>query len=289
MAVATAEQLRFLWLEITGRCQLRCRHCYSESGPDKGHGCMTTDDWRRVLDEAAELDVSDVQFIGGEPTLHPDLAELVQHALGRALAVEVYSNLVRVTDTLWDVFQRPGVRLATSYYSPDAAQHDAITDRRSHDRTLSNACEALRRGIPLRVGVVDVDDGQDVAGAVAQLESLGVTSVRVDRLRQVGRGVRDQAPSIEQLCGKCADGTLVVTPGGDVLPCVFARWLVLGNVRDTGLREIYESAALTRRELRSRFVLQADDCDPDCDPRCLPCPPNKDGQVPGCPPMDPRK
>ncbi|MCU1287698.1 MAG: hypothetical protein JWO13_4048, partial [Acidobacteriales bacterium] len=32
MAVATAERLRFLWLEITGRCQLRCRHCYSESG-----------------------------------------------------------------------------------------------------------------------------------------------------------------------------------------------------------------------------------------------------------------
>jgi hypothetical protein len=26
--------------------------------------------------------VSDVQFIGGEPTLHPDLPELVRHALG---------------------------------------------------------------------------------------------------------------------------------------------------------------------------------------------------------------
>ncbi|MEA2618560.1 MAG: hypothetical protein QOE72_4343 [Chloroflexota bacterium] len=82
MAVATAERLRFLWLEITGRCQLRCRHCYSESGPDRGHGSMRTGDWRRVLDEAADLGVSDVQFIGGEPTLHPDLPELIRHALG---------------------------------------------------------------------------------------------------------------------------------------------------------------------------------------------------------------
>jgi radical SAM protein with 4Fe4S-binding SPASM domain len=286
MAVATAERLRFLWLEITGRCQLRCRHCYSESGPDKGHDSMMTGDWRRVLDEAADIGVSDVQFIGGEPTLHPDLAKLIQHALGRGLAVEVYSNLVRVTDSLWAVFERPGVRLATSYYSPDAAQHDAITDRHSHDRTLANAREALRRGIPLRVGLVDVDDGQDVAGAVAELESLGVTSVSVDRLRQVGRGVRNQTPSVEQLCGKCADGTLAVTPSGDVLPCVFARWLVLGNVRDAALREVNESAAQTRRELRSRFVLRAA-CDPKCDPRCQPCPPNGDGQIPGCPPMDP--
>ncbi len=286
MAVATAERLRFLWLEITGRCQLRCRHCYSDSGPDKGHGSMRTDDWRRVLDEAVDLGVGGVQFIGGEPTLHPDLATLILHALARGLAVEVYSNLVRVTDSLWTVFDRPSVRLATSYYSPDASQHDAITDRRSHARTLANIREALRRGIPLRVGLVDVDDGQDIAGALAELESLGVTGVGVDRLRQVGRGVRDQAPSVEQLCGRCADSTLAVTNSGDVIPCVFARWLVLGNVCDTGLREVNEAAAQARRELRSRFVMQAA-CDPQCDPRCQPCPPNGDGQIPGCPPMDP--
>ncbi len=110
----------------------------------------------------------------------PDLATLILHALGRELAVEVYSNLVRVTDSLWTAFERPGVRLATSYYSPDAAQHNAITDRRSHDRTLANIRKALRRGIPLRVGLVDVDEGQDIAGALAELESLGVTAVGVE-------------------------------------------------------------------------------------------------------------
>jgi len=29
---ATAELL-FLWLEITGKCQLHSTHCYAESGP----------------------------------------------------------------------------------------------------------------------------------------------------------------------------------------------------------------------------------------------------------------
>lgn len=133
---------------------------------------------------------------------------------------------------------------------------------------------------------------QDVTGAVAELESLGVISLSVDRVRQVGRGGGDQLPSVEQLCGRCADGTLAVTPGGDVLPCVFARWLVLGNVRETALRSINQSAALTRRELRSRFALRAGcdpRCDPDCAPRCQPCPPGGDGQVPGCPPFDPRR
>ncbi len=63
--------LSFLWLEITGRCGLSCSHCYARSGPSGSHGTMTADDWRSVISQAAGLGVSMVQFIGGEPTLHP--------------------------------------------------------------------------------------------------------------------------------------------------------------------------------------------------------------------------
>ena len=37
--------LRFVWLEVTGSCQLVCGHCYADSGPDGTHGQMSTDDW----------------------------------------------------------------------------------------------------------------------------------------------------------------------------------------------------------------------------------------------------
>jgi hypothetical protein len=85
-----ADRLRFLSLEILGRCQLRCLHGYADSGPWGTHGTMTTQDWRRLLEEAAAMGVGRVQLIGGEPTLHPDLPELVGHALG--VGVEVSSK-----------------------------------------------------------------------------------------------------------------------------------------------------------------------------------------------------
>lgn len=194
----------FLWLEITGKCQLECVHCYAESGPAGSHGVMTRADWLRVLDEAAEFDVGMVQFIGGEPTLHPDLPELVEYASTRGLAVEVFSNLVHVPPRLWEVFALPGVRLACSYYSDDPGQHAAITKRPSLERTRANIAEAVRRAIPLRVGVVDLADEQRSQQAVAELESLGVSEVGSDRLRQVGRGLRDEQASTDQLCGNCA-------------------------------------------------------------------------------------
>jgi MoaA/NifB/PqqE/SkfB family radical SAM enzyme len=263
-------RLRFLWLEVTGRCNLRCVHCYNASGPEGDHGTMTSTDWRNVIEEAATLGVENVQFIGGEPTLHPDLASLVRHALNCGLGVEVYSNLARpLPPELWEVLVLPGVRLATSYYAIDTLTHELVTagPAGSHRRTRANIVEALGRDIPLRVGVVQVTEDQDVEAAVADLRELGVAEVNVDRLRQVGRGVRDQEPGVEQLCGRCADGVLTVTPSGDVLPCVFARWLVLGNARETGLGEIHDAAEPTRAQLRSSFRPRAAKCGPnDSDP-----------------------
>lgn len=242
--------LRFAWLEITGKCQLSCTHCYADSGPHGGGGTMRTWDWSRVVDQLAELGVRSVQFIGGEPTLHPDLPELVDHALDAGLGVEVFSNLVHVGPRLWDSFSRPGVRLATSYYSDTAAQHEAITRRRgSHARTRANIAEALNRDIPVRAGVIDVRSSgtigrQRTRAAQADLRQLGVADVGVDRLRGVGRGA-NASPSADQLCGRCGDGAVAISASGEVWPCVFARWIPLGNILDTDLGTILSTATFT--------------------------------------------
>ncbi|GIL28950.1 radical SAM protein [Actinocatenispora comari] len=266
--------LSFVWLEITGRCQLSCAHCYADSGPSGDHGTMTAADWRRVIDQAAALGVGTVQFIGGEPTLHPELPALIRHALDVGVSVEVYTNLVHVTPRLWEAFAAPGVSLACSYYSDRPEQHAAITGTAgSHARTRANIAEAVRRSIPLRVGVVDLDDAQRADQAVAELRSLGVAEVGYDRLRQVGRGIRDQAPSVDQLCGHCASGVLAIAPTGEVWPCVFSRWLPVGNVRTAPLADILTGPGVAgvRGELAERFGSRQTPCVPNmCNPQCGP-------------------
>ncbi|MGH3565307.1 MAG: radical SAM protein [Pseudonocardia sp.] len=150
---------------------------------------MNMEDWSSVIDQAVGLGTRMVQFIGGEPTLHRGLPDLVGHALGRGLQVEVFSNLVHVSPQLWDVFGQPGVQVATSYYADRADQHESITQGcGSYARTKANIAEVVRRSVPLRVGVIDVQDEQRVGQALAELAGLGVDEMRVDDLRQVGRG-----------------------------------------------------------------------------------------------------
>lgn len=229
--------LRFLALDLTRTCQAQCTHCYNQSSPSGTHGEMTREDWLSLLDQAAAAGVTQVQFIGGEPTLHPDIADLINKAVEHAMAVEVFSNLIHVRATLWPVLRQRGVTLATSYYSDQAAEHEAVTAHRgSYAKTKANITKALAYGIPLRAAIVDVREGQRIDQAITELREMGVQRIRTDRLRKIGRGdnTGQDTHEITELCGHCAKGRAAVLPDGSVAGCVMSGGMMTtGSVRTT--------------------------------------------------------
>ncbi|MFE2870945.1 radical SAM/SPASM domain-containing protein [Embleya sp. NPDC059259] len=259
-----------LWLDLTRKCQLRCTHCYNASGPEGNHGSMTREEWISALDQAAAYGVRNVQFIGGEPTLHPDFPDLVDHALTIGLHVEVFSNLVHVSDECWEIFQRRGLSLATSYYSDRADDHDAVTQRRSHRRTRANIATAVRLNIPVRVGVIASDDRQDVDEARRDLTALGVTKLRVDHVRPFGRGAHGLAPDAANLCGRCGDGRAAISPTGEVSPCVFSDWMSVGNIRSAPLASILGRNAMKQANASILAKTGGGDDDDDTEDECTP-------------------
>jgi MoaA/NifB/PqqE/SkfB family radical SAM enzyme len=270
-ATSPVAGIRSVELEITGRCQLSCSHCCTSSGPKASTGSMSPQAWLDVITDVAALGIPAVQFIGGEPTLAPYLPLFVDHALGAGLNVEVYSNLANIRPRLWKCLERPGVSLATSYYSDQAEQHEQITHGPgSYRRTRANITEALRRGIPLRAGIVEVLDGQRVAQAQEELRRLGVTRIQVDRVRRVGRAADPavSVPSTGELCGHCFRHRVSVDPDGQVSGCILSRFLVAGNVREQRLADILRSDRL--QQLTDSVPAPRAACPPDdsgdCDP-----------------------
>jgi hypothetical protein len=77
---------------------------------------------------------------------------------------------------------------------------------------------------------------------------------------------------VEQLCGRCADGRLAVSPDGDVWPCVFSRWLVVGNVLDRSLGDVDADAAGVRSKLGAAFARRLSPTLADGDSGCTPSP-----------------
>ncbi|MDG4535961.1 radical SAM protein [Streptomyces sp. AV19] len=263
----------FAWLEITGFCNLECVQCYANSSPQGDHGTMTDADWFRVMDELAATGVRDVQFIGGEPTLHPSFPAYVRHARTKGMRIEVFSNMTHIRDEAWEVLQLPEVRLAFSYYSDWAQDHDDVTKSKgSHARTRANVEKAKQLGIPMRGSIIRVLTDQRSKPAETDLLEIGIRDVRTDKLRPFGRGAAGKNPDIKKLCGRCGRGKIAIGPDGDVWPCVFARWMSIGNVHEKNVEEIYYGVPnrLVRAELEEAFPHTIVDGKPKCLPDCNP-------------------
>ncbi|BCM69008.1 hypothetical protein EASAB2608_04342 [Streptomyces sp. EAS-AB2608] len=263
--------IRSLELEITGKCQLTCTHCLSQSSPQATHGTMTPSDWRAVITDAAALGIQTIQLIGGEPTVHPDWQEFTELGLALGLHVEIYSNLFHVRPEWWDLFTRDGVTLGTSYYSDEPTEHDKITGRPgSYVRTRCNIREAITRGVTIRAGIVNILPGQRVAEARAELETMGVKHINTDRVRAVGRAaLPGTKPTLDEMCGRCTRGRAAVLPNGDLAGCVLSRDFPAGNVRETRLAELLRGKAW--RDLSASIPPpRRNACPPDdsgdCDP-----------------------
>jgi pyrroloquinoline quinone biosynthesis protein E len=79
-----------LLAELTHRCPLRCPYCSNPLALERSTGEMTTEEWCRVLAEAAGLGVLQVHFSGGEPMARRDLATMIAAADGCGL----FGNLI---------------------------------------------------------------------------------------------------------------------------------------------------------------------------------------------------
>src|SRR6201992_862163 len=66
-------------LELTYRCPLQCPYCSNPLELDRGSTELTTEEWKKVLSELAEIGVLQVHFSGGEPTARKDHVQLARH------------------------------------------------------------------------------------------------------------------------------------------------------------------------------------------------------------------
>ena len=67
----------FATVNVTGVCNLSCRYCFFQPRLERH---MIWDDFRRVIEELARVQVFFVNLSGGEPFTHPEIDRFLRHA-----------------------------------------------------------------------------------------------------------------------------------------------------------------------------------------------------------------
>ena len=83
-------------LEITSSCNLTCPMCYAGSSPGGKH--LSLADCKRQIDRLVEVEgrAEVCQLSGGEPTIHPQLEQVIEYALSREIDyVMINTNGIR--------------------------------------------------------------------------------------------------------------------------------------------------------------------------------------------------
>ena len=240
----------FAWLEITHRCNLRCTFCYEESDCTKNE-IMNMNDFETARDFLIKYGIKKIQFIGGEPMLHPNLKEMIESCIGKFDFIEVYTNGTHLNQEWCDFFKNNNINIAISLHSYIPEEHDKVTQvKGSYNRVMEGIKLIIKNKIPYRIAAVG-NKNVNVGKKPKDLEF----NLRVGHPRMVGRcdlsqmnfemfkeraiqkstfeGPLYKDTVIRSISGhQCFSKNLYIAYNLEVFPCVMERRISHGKIKN---------------------------------------------------------
>lgn len=191
-AESNFKALLYVAWEITQRCNAKCLHCYSNSGPQVScQQDLSTEEALSVIDQLAEAGLMVLAFSGGEPMLRKDWPVLVKHAVKRGLSVNIASNGSCITVQTADLLQQLGVRSVT--ISLDSHKREIHDYFRQCPGLYKKAIRAItflaERGIRTVISFTPTKlNWKDGLGVIELAKRLGADAVNLSEYVPAGRG-----------------------------------------------------------------------------------------------------
>jgi radical SAM protein with 4Fe4S-binding SPASM domain len=245
--------LRYLELQITNRCNLRCRHCYIGDGD---HQELSVAEIRRVLRELEEMQGLRVLITGGEPLLHSRFDEINETLQDLYLRKVLFTNGVLLRK---DVLMR--LKVHEIQVSIDGMQdaHDSVRGAGTWSISMDAVHSALDAGFDVSVStMVHRGNLNDFDLMEDHFRSLGIKEWAVDipcatgRMRQsrdlfvspeiggkylgygFGSGMHATGPGYA-----CGLHLMAVLPNGRTAKCSFYGNRPVGTIHE-GLHACWE-------------------------------------------------
>lgn len=199
--------LKGLYIELTSQCNLRCIHCYNESGESKSE--LSNKAIRNLINNIPEKKGLEITLSGGEPLLYPkvwDVIELLKaEKFERALMI---TNATLITAEIASKIETSGVGVQISLNGSSSESHDKLCGAGSFQRNIKGLSCLLEEKLANRIVVrcmLSKLNQHDALPTIRFLIKKGIRQINFAMLIPIGRSkdnmqqVYLSAPEVELL------------------------------------------------------------------------------------------
>lgn len=175
---------------VTRTCNLRCIHCYSDSGSDVIENELSTKEALGLIDDLAQFKVPVILFSGGEPLLRPDFFDLIKYAKEKGIRVTISTNGTLITPDLARDIKNAGVSYVGISLDGIGSNNDRFRGKKgAFDAALNGIrhCRHLDQKVGLRF-TINKHNFNELPDIFRLLEAEDIPRVCFYHLVYSGRG-----------------------------------------------------------------------------------------------------
>lgn len=274
--------LDHIYFALTNKCNFSCIYCYNPSNLKM----LSHREVALLLAQCNELGVLNVTLTGGEPLLVPYFSELIPQIIRYGMSYNLFTNgYLLKGSNLRTVLNYPPALLCISIgsFKDSVLQKIALKPIYSnfYEKLLS---KLTKYNINLRVNctlVPSINDSiKDIREYELKLKNLGIENILFSEVMSYGKGANISLRTSFNIAREigilqrsncittdtrqfsnnfeitnytgdpiCGTGTFLVSilPNGNVVPCVVLQDIVVGNIFDESLSNIWNKSNLLKK------------------------------------------
>lgn len=249
---STVPSLRYLELQITDRCNLKCRHCYIGKPLNNE---LSVDNIRKILAEFEDMQGLRLLITGGEPLIHRDFEEINKMLPYFAFRKILFTNGLLLNRELIERLNVHEIQ-----FSVDGLEHghEAVRGKGTYNAVIRRIEDVLAKGIAVSVATMihkeNIDefdemeklfrnmnikdwtvDAPCISGNLADNMFLCVSPEVAGKYMNYGFGDGLHGGGEGYACGLHLASVL---PDGNIAKCAFYSNLPAGNISE-GLKTVW--------------------------------------------------